>query len=356
MSAVEFPGVVTIRVLVVDSSRITSQAISAALESDGVQVFYAGPKVNDVLTTAERERVNVALVSEDLGTQEASGYELAERLRAVLPRVQVIIVLDHTDRDSTISAFRTGARGIFCRSSSLEVLRKCISRVHEGQVWASSTDVENLIAGLRMPLRLVNATGVDLLSKRERDVVQWAAEGFTNREIANRLGLSENTVKNYLFHIFDKLGISSRVELVLYAVNQLMNIPQNSGKDPCHAFDDETAMFQWCRKAAERFIVAQYAVGEMYRDGRGVPRDTETAYMWFCIAESLSTGIEYSTRDAKRRLERKLQPEQVAVAKRRASEWLEQQTQFSLSTSRLRALVPRSDRSQGCSRRHARAG
>ena len=68
-------------------------------------------------------------------------------------------------------------------------------------------------------MRVVNADGMRLLTKREEDVVRLVAEGLQNREIAKELKLSEHTVKNYLFHIFDKLGVSSRVELVLYAVS-----------------------------------------------------------------------------------------------------------------------------------------
>jgi len=69
------------------------------------------------------------------------------------------------------------------------------------------------------PMHVVNADGMRLLTKREEDVVRLLAEGLQNREIAKVLGLSEHTVKNYLFHIYDKLGVSSRVELVLYAVS-----------------------------------------------------------------------------------------------------------------------------------------
>ncbi len=69
------------------------------------------------------------------------------------------------------------------------------------------------------PMRVVNADGMRLLTKREEEVVRLVAEGMQNREIAKELNLSEHTIKNYLFHIFDKLGVSSRVELVLYAVS-----------------------------------------------------------------------------------------------------------------------------------------
>jgi DNA-binding NarL/FixJ family response regulator len=80
------------------------------------------------------------------------------------------------------------------------------------------------------PMRVVNADGMRLLTKREEDVVRLLAEGMQNREIAKELSLSEHTVKNYLFHIFDKLGVSSRVELVLYAVSSTKRSPVSGGQ------------------------------------------------------------------------------------------------------------------------------
>jgi DNA-binding CsgD family transcriptional regulator len=74
------------------------------------------------------------------------------------------------------------------------------------------------------PMRVVNADGMRLLTKREEDVVRLLVEGMQNREIARELNLSEHTIKNYLFHIFDKLGVSSRVELILYAVSSSKRI------------------------------------------------------------------------------------------------------------------------------------
>ena len=86
---------------------------------------------------------------------------------------------------------------------------------------ATSSELRYLLEILAAPpkMRLVNARGDILLSPREQEVVHWVAEGLTNREIADRLGLTENTIKNYMFRIFEKLGISKRVELVLYAAS-----------------------------------------------------------------------------------------------------------------------------------------
>jgi DNA-binding NarL/FixJ family response regulator len=87
----------------------------------------------------------------------------------------------------------------------------------QGEIWASNKELCYLLEALSepVPAQITNAKGLNILTKREDDVVRLVAEGLTNREISARLNLSENTVRNYLFRIFDKLGISSRVELVL---------------------------------------------------------------------------------------------------------------------------------------------
>jgi DNA-binding NarL/FixJ family response regulator len=132
------------------------------------------------------------------------------------------MLLDSRDREAVVAAFRSGARGVFFRDEPLESLGKCVHAVHLGQVWANSLHLVYLLEALgkAAPMRLQDARGFDLLSKRQEDVVRLVSEGMTNREISLQLGLSEHTVRNYLFRVFDKLGVSTRVELVLYCLQR----------------------------------------------------------------------------------------------------------------------------------------
>ena len=125
-------------------------------------------------------------------------------------------------RDLIVGAFRSGARGIFSMTdSNLRLLCKCLLRVAAGQIWANTDHLNYLMELIsEVPsLRVLNAGGRPLLTPREEQVVALVAEGLGNRQIARELNLSEHTIKKYLFRIFEKLGISTRVELVLYAFN-----------------------------------------------------------------------------------------------------------------------------------------
>jgi DNA-binding NarL/FixJ family response regulator len=145
---------------------------------------------------------------------------IVRRVHLSHPNIAKIVLQDTWDREIVVNAFRSGARGLFCFSEHpFRLLCKCIQSVHQGQIWASSQQLQYLVERLtQVPsLRIVNARGIKLLSAREEQVVALVSDGLSNRAIAQELCLSEHTIKKYLFRIFDKLGISSRVELVLYA-------------------------------------------------------------------------------------------------------------------------------------------
>jgi DNA-binding NarL/FixJ family response regulator len=110
-----------------------------------------------------------------------------------------------------------GARGIVYSNENLSQLGKCIDRVFQGEVWVRHVDLGTIFEGLsRSSMRVTDVTGRALLSPREEEISRLVAEGMSNREISRSLRISESTVKNSLFHVFEKLGISNRVELARY--------------------------------------------------------------------------------------------------------------------------------------------
>jgi DNA-binding NarL/FixJ family response regulator len=171
--------------------------------------------VRDIKTT-------VALVTADLEDGLLSGLAALRDVHEADPELRLILVFDRPESQLVIEGLRAGARGFFSRRNfDFASLRKCVRRVCEGQIWIGNAELEYVFEALAQarPLRVVNPDGLNLLSRREEEVMRSVADGLGNREIAERMGLSEHTVKNYLFRIFDKLGISNRVELVLYAVS-----------------------------------------------------------------------------------------------------------------------------------------
>ena len=212
-----------IQVLVGDNSRIHSHLLAEALNRDPrLHIVGSTSTSSEFLEIASRKTPDVVIVSANLDDDPMGGMVTLRELHETHPQVPAIILVDSPKREIVIDAFRSGARGIFSKHESLETLCKCVRVVYEGQVWANSSEVRFALEALSSApaIRAVNAGGLSLLSRRELQVVHYLAEGFTNREIGVRLGLSRHTIKNYLLKIFDKLGVSNRVELLFLTLSQ----------------------------------------------------------------------------------------------------------------------------------------
>jgi two-component system, NarL family, nitrate/nitrite response regulator NarL len=208
------------RVIAADSTSMGTQLLVEALGREDQFVLIESPSdARGILLLIKKEKPHVAVVSAHLDDPKRGNFDLVRKIRVESPDTRVIVLLDVSERATVTEAFRAGAQGVFCRTEPFRLLAKSIQCVASGQVWANSTELQFLLQALAQPPfpSSLNLSG-GLLSKRETDVVRCVAEGLTNREIAQRLKLTEHTVKNYLFRIFDKLGVSSRVEVVLYAV------------------------------------------------------------------------------------------------------------------------------------------
>jgi two-component system, NarL family, nitrate/nitrite response regulator NarL len=214
-----------IRVLIALRSPMDCQLLLAASKRSRQQLDVVACAVSrtDILHSFSIGNVDVALINADLEDGSMAGLELLPEIQTSYQRTPVIMLFDTWHDDLIVHAFRAGAKGVFCRSEKkLDMLWKCIAAVHEGQVWANSGQLQLLLNTLRKttPLKVVAPLGTNLLAARETEVALLVAEGLPNKEIALRLGITDHTVSNYLFNIYNKLGISSRVELVLYIMKQ----------------------------------------------------------------------------------------------------------------------------------------
>jgi DNA-binding NarL/FixJ family response regulator len=210
-------------VLLADSTPMRSQLLCGALRRrPEFNVMVCTMNSDDLLRPIKSGGVDVLLVNTDHGNDLQRDLAIVHHLHLLHPEIQKIVIVDSYDRRLTVDSFRSGVHGIFSFSESkFRDLCKCIHAVRAGQIWANSVQLHYLLdMAVQVPsLRVVTAKGTDLLTPREEQVVALVADGMSNREVAVELGLREHTIKTYLFRIFEKLGISSRVELVLYAMN-----------------------------------------------------------------------------------------------------------------------------------------
>ncbi len=212
--------VAKIRVVLSDANMIGCELLQEALQRENFEVLHCCSLVEELVMAVNEKGPEIVLINAVLANGPISGFVALRQIHISRPVVKAIMMLDKHDPELIVSAFRGGAHGVFMRANPFNLLCKCIRAVHEGQVWASSHDLQLLLemVATAAPLRTVNSAGECLLTSREQQIVNLVAQGYTNREIGLKLGLAENTVKNYLFRVFDKLGVSSRVELVLYSM------------------------------------------------------------------------------------------------------------------------------------------
>ena len=224
----------SIQVLVADATVMACELLASVLSrTSQIQVVAWEVESAAASATAIRIKTDVALISSDLQDGPGKGLSLASELRLKCPDLRSVILLDRADRQAVVDSFRAGARGVLSRGAGLSALPKCVQRVSQGQVWASTIDLSYLLDTLVQtePARTLTENCCKLLTEREQAVVQLAADGLSNREIATQLRLSPHTVKNYLFRVFDKIGVSSRVELVLCALSSTMADPKSQPPD-----------------------------------------------------------------------------------------------------------------------------
>jgi len=318
-----------VSIVVADGTRIHTQLLADALRNDrGLQVVAAASNSGELLAAVTRVPIDVVVISYNLDNQPGHGTQVLREMRALRPQIKGVILLDSSRPDEVLECFRAGARGIFSKQEQLESLCQCIRSVHEGQVWARSVDLDHALGALgNSPLvRATNHKGIELLSARERQVIQHLAEGMTNREIAEALGLSTHTIKNYLFRIFDKLGVSSRTELLYLTMNNSQTPHQDTVSGESNAFSAIVEAAEACDLSAQVRLAEHFSqIKDVPNNGDGQTAGFEpsvSAYMWYLLAEKKAAPMLEQIEQGKKNIIQKMSPEQVAEAEGRAAAWL----------------------------------
>jgi DNA-binding NarL/FixJ family response regulator len=189
-------------------------------------------KISEAVRVVQESKVDVALISSTLTDCAENGLDALPQIRAASPTVKLIVLLEESDSRFAIVAFRGGADGVISPAiDGFSCLCRCVEQVNAGQVWANSAQLHQVLEEFsrRASVQVVSNMGQALLTRREEEIVHLVEDGLTNRQVAVKLGLSEHTVRNNLFRIYEKLGVSTRVELALYSMrhSRLAQVDEN---------------------------------------------------------------------------------------------------------------------------------
>ncbi|MGB2889913.1 MAG: response regulator transcription factor, partial [Candidatus Acidiferrales bacterium] len=188
------------------------------LEGSGdVEIVGEASNGNECIKMMVELKPDILLL--DLRMPEKDGLGVLGEINFESVSTRVIVLTAAEDDRDVVRAMRLGARGVVLKQSASDLLLKSIRKVHEGEVWLDNRVTAEVIDAFKKSAETGQRREKPLLSDREMEVVQLVAQGFGNREIGEKLFITEQTVKNHLQNIFDKLGVSDRLELALYAIH-----------------------------------------------------------------------------------------------------------------------------------------
>ena len=220
MPATATPAVKPIHVLLIDDHAVVRSGLRMVIESNPeLKVVGEAGNRADALAIAAREQPDIILL--DLDLNGASGLDFLAELFTLASDARVIILTGVYDAAAHQRAMQLGAMGLVLKEKAAEVVIKAIEKVHAGEVWFDRVMMGQMISQLSRatltPKSKPEAHRIASLTEREREIVALIGEGLKNKLIANRLFISETTVRHHLTSVFDKLGVSDRLELIIYA-------------------------------------------------------------------------------------------------------------------------------------------
>jgi DNA-binding NarL/FixJ family response regulator len=218
-----------IRILLADDHPIFRDGLKQllGLEKDFEVVGETGHG-DDVIPAVEKYSPDILLL--DLKMPGTHGLAVLQKMQAAGMQTKVIVLTASEDKNEFVQAMKLGTSGIVLKQSATELLFKSIRKVYQGEIWLDSHTTAAVIrqfaSGEEVPVGATNGRARDRmpLSQREREIVTLVAQGFKNKEMAEKMAISEQTVKNHLHNIFDKLGVSDRLELALYAIHRKLHL------------------------------------------------------------------------------------------------------------------------------------
>ncbi len=217
-----------IRIVVADDHPIFRDGLCKllALEED-FEVVAQAQDGREVLEVLQQYQPDILLL--DLKMPGLDGLATLQRLQAAKNKTRVIVLTASDDKNEFVQAMKLGTSGIVLKQTATELLIKSIRKVNAGEIWLDSYTTAAVIRQFvaadeppvapAAPVAPARERERSPLSQREREIVALVAQGFKNKEMAEKMFISEQTVKNHLHNIFDKLGVSDRLELALYAIH-----------------------------------------------------------------------------------------------------------------------------------------
>jgi two-component system nitrate/nitrite response regulator NarL len=209
-----------ITVVIADDHPIFRDGLRRLLGAEpGFQVIGEAGDGHEAVAKAATLRPDVLLL--DLAMPRVNGLQALQELLELRLPVRPVLLTAAIDSADTVKALRLGARGVILKESATQMLFKCLHSVMSGEYWVGHERVQDIVEQLRRTEdeKTGELTPAGRLTKREVQIVAAIVEGSSNKDIGQQFGLSQQTVKNHLSHIFDKLGVSNRLELALYAVH-----------------------------------------------------------------------------------------------------------------------------------------
>jgi DNA-binding NarL/FixJ family response regulator len=212
-----------IRILIADDHPIFRDGLKRLLESEG-QFKVIGEACDGAEAVQLTRQLGPEVLLLDLAMPRRTGLDAVRELTITTKAVRVILLTAAAEKEQIVQALQLGARGVVLKDSATQILLKSIRAVMNGEYWVGRESVPNLVEYLETLVAPddLGARNRYRLTPRELDIVSAVVAGYANKEIAQHFRISEDTVKHHLSNIFDKVGVSTRLELALFAVNQAL--------------------------------------------------------------------------------------------------------------------------------------